>query len=239
MKKYSSVFLVKKFVSFKINRLGNYADAVFLAGSMGFFGICGVLQVISGYYHELFSLFAIGVNLPYFVLGVLTFANWEYLESKFLKLSGARFVVVGLLLAVSYFIAGKISGIIPNSTTLFNMLPRYFSLILVLGLLYKFLNRSNRVLKYMSESSYSVYLLHHPVIVVVSYYCVKHFELPNPVTGFVVVLVLSTLVVYALDFLLIRSTRIGKLLFTGTIGTRRKQPVHVDVGASLNSERFT
>lgn len=238
IKKYSSVSLVKKFASFKIGRLGNCADAVFLAGSMGLFGVCGVLHVISGFHHELFSLLTFGANLPFFLLGVLTFANWEYLESKFLKLSGARFIVVGLLLIVSYFIAEKISGVIPNSNTLFNMLPRYFSLILVLGLLYRFLNRSNRVLKYMSESSYSVYLLHHPVIVVVSYYCIKHFELPNPMTGYVVVLVLSTIVVYALDFLLIRSTKIGKLLFTGTFGARRKQMVNVDPGASLNPERL-
>jgi len=210
-------------------RLEKYMDVILIACNIGIFGIFGVLFVITGFFHELFSFIMIGANLPYFLLGVLIYQNWEYLEKKFLDLSRTRTAVISILLIISYIIAGMISDIVPNTNTLLNIFPRYFSLILVLGLLYKYLNKSNRFLKYMSESSYPVYLIHQPVIVVVSFYYIEYINILNPILGYFTVFLLSTIVTYALEYILIRNTKLGAFLFTGKSRLEQKKKIKDEI----------
>lgn len=206
------------FHRFRLRRIS--ADVLFLAGISGFLGGCGLLFLMTEVHHELLSLLNIGAYFPYFLLGAVAFLRRDELDSHFFELSGSRFAALFILLIASYILSGQLSDIVPNTDTLLDTFPRYFSLVLVLGLLYRFLNKSNRVLRYMSESSYSVYLLHHPVIVVIGYYYAKYFELPSPVWGYVLVLAASIIVTYGLDYLIIRKTKLGKFLFTGAIRSR-------------------
>lgn len=212
-------------------RLEKYMDVILIACNIGIFGICGVLFVITGFFHELFSFILIGAYLPYFLLGVLTYLNWEFFENKFFNLTRTRVAVISILLIISYILAGIISDIVPNTDQILNIIPRYFSLILVLGLLYKYLNKSNRFLKYMSESSYPVYLIHQPVIVVVSYYYIEYINLTNPILGYFTVFLFSTIVVYALEYILIRNTKLGAFLFTGNSRLKQKKKVIDEISA--------
>lgn len=122
-------------------------------------------------------------------------------------------IIISILLIISYVLSNVLNDIIPIS--ILNTLPRYFSLILVLGLLYRFLNRSNRILKYISESSYSVYLIHQPVIIVISYYYIEYINIINSFLGFLIVFIISTIVTYLLDYVLVRNTKLGAYLYTG------------------------
>lgn len=222
---YIGLMLKRRYLSNVFSRIklrGGYADVLFLGGIVGIFGICGALFVVTGFNHQLVSFLTFGANFPFFMLGAVAFLRQDELKSKFFELSGRRFAALFILLIISYFVSARLSGIIPNTDTLLDLFPRYFSLILVLGLLYKFLNKTNRVLNYMSESSYSVYLLHHPVIVVIGYHYVTYFELQSPVLGYLLVLVASIIVTYALDYLIVRNTRLGKILFTGAVNIKRK-----------------
>lgn len=220
-----SFFKFYHFNSLIKRRLEKYMDVILIACNIGIFGIFGVLFVITGFFHELFSFILIGAYLPYFLLGVLTYLNWEFLENKFFNLTRTRVAVISILLIISYILAGIISDIVPNTDQILNIIPRYFSLILVLGLLYKYLNKSNRFLKYMSESSYPVYLIHQPVIVVVSYYYIEYINLTNPILGYFTVFLLSTIVIYALEYILIRNTKLGAFLFTGKSRLEQKKKV--------------
>lgn len=228
---FSSFLKIYHINSFIKRILKKYSDVILIACNIGILGIFGVLFVITGFFHELFSFLTIGANLPYFLIGVLTCQNWEYFKKQFFDLSRTRVVIISILLIISYILAGLISDIIPNSNTILNTFPRYFSLILVLGLLYKYMNKSNRFLKYISESSYSVYLIHQPVIVVVSYYYIKYINDSNPVLGFFTVFLLSTIVIYALDYFLIRNTRVGTFLFTGKRNIEQKSKVKDKISA--------
>jgi glucans biosynthesis protein C len=212
-------------------RLDKYMDVILIACNIGILGIFGVLFVITDLFHELFSFLAIGVNLPYFLLGVLTYQNWSYFKKKFLDLSRTRIIVFSTLLITSYMLADMISNLVPNTNTILNTFPRYFSLVLVLGLLYKYLNKSNRFLKYMSESSYSVYLIHQPIIVVISYYYIEYINDLNPLIGYFTVFLLSTSIIYLLDFILIRNTKWGTFLFKGKINSERIKEIKNEMSA--------
>ncbi|WP_404405164.1 acyltransferase family protein [Jeotgalibacillus malaysiensis] len=214
------IYFVLNFKSYSINRFfirkaEKYIDTLLIACNVGILGTFGVLFIVTGYFHELINFLAIGTNLPYFLLGVITYQHWDYFKKLFIELSRKRLIIISMLLVFSFVLAKILSDIIPNSNTILYSVPRYFSLILVLGLLYKFLNKSNRFLRYMSESSYSIYLIHQPIIVVVSYYYVTYANFGNPFLGYLVVLLLSTFIVYTTDYLLIRKTKLGLLLFTG------------------------
>lgn len=222
---YLGLMLLRRYPFKLFNRFrpgGKYADVLFLAGIFGFFAVCGMLFIVTDFDHQLLSFLTIGSYFPYFMLGAVAYLRRDELHGKFFALSRLRFAVLFILLIISYILSARLSGIVPYTNTLLDTLPRYFSLILVLGLLYRLLNKPNRVLTYMSESSYSVYLLHHPVIVVIGYHYVRHFELQSPLLGYVLVLTASVIVTYAIDYLLVRSTRWGKFLFTGAMPVKRK-----------------
>ena len=201
---------------------GKYADVLFLAGIFGIFGFCGMLYIVTRFDLQLVSFLTFGSYFPYFMLGAVAFLRRDELKSKFFELSRSRFVTLFILLIISCILAAQLKGIVPYTNTLLETMPRYFSMILVLGLLYRFLNKPNRVLTYMSESSYSVYLLHHPIIVVIGYYYVNYMLLPSPLLGYLLVLTASIIVTYALDYLIVRNTRLGNMLFTGAVNFKRK-----------------
>ena len=179
------------------NKLRNYIDVILITFSMGIFGLFGIIYIETRFFNELLSFLTIGANLPYFLLGVFMYFNWGYLENKFLNLSRTRTILIFISLIASYIFVDMISDIFsnPNINAILNVLPRYFSLILILGLLYKYFNNSNRFLKYMSDSSYSVYLIHQPIIVVVSYYYVEYVNFKNPILGYCIVFLLSTIII--------------------------------------------
>jgi peptidoglycan/LPS O-acetylase OafA/YrhL len=234
---YFALMLKRRFPLKLFDRLklgGKYTDVLFLAGIFGIFGICGMLFLVTRFDHQLVSFLTFGSYFPYFMLGALAFLRRDELHGKFFELSRKRFVVLFILLIVSYIPATLFRGIVPYTNTLLDTLPRYFSLILVLGLLYRFLNKPNRVLTYMSESSYTVYLLHQPLIVMVGYYYVKHFLLPSPWLGYLLVLTVSTILTYSLDYLLVRSNRWGKFLYTGVLPFKRRAGVAVQQSAVSN-----
>lgn len=225
-------FTKVSFNSLIIRILNKYTDAFLIVCSIAIFGMFGILFILTGFFHELLSFLTIGANLPYFLLGVITYVQWGFFKKLFIELSRRRFLIISILLVISFIIAKNISGIVPNSNTIMNIFPRYFSLIIVLGLLYKYLNKSNGILKYMSESSYSVYLIHQPIIVVVSYYYINYIPNTSSIIGFFIVFLSSTFIIYAIDYILIRKTRLGMLLFTGKINFNPKQKMKGKVNIS-------
>lgn len=216
------IYICSSFKTFNLSSLikyksKRYIDVIFIVCSIGIFSMFGGLYFITDFSHELLSFLTIGANFPYFLLGVITYLKWEYLESTFFNLSIKRTILIFAFLIISYILIDIINDVFSNSNAvlILNTLPRYFSLILILALLYKYLNKSNRFLKYMSESSYSVYLIHQPVIVVISYYYIKYMNFKNPLFGYLIVFIVSTIIIYALDYILIRNTKFGAFMFTG------------------------
>ena len=159
----------------------------------------------------------------YFIMGVFTFIFWDKYSKLFFNLSKKR-VSISLIVMISSYIVVYLIGSSGNTITkviklFFSTTTSYYSLLLALYILFKFFNKTNKVLKYLADSSYSIYLLHQPIIVVVSYYYFKNIDSPILIS-YMCILIVSICVSYLIDFLFIRKTKIGKFLFTGVKSQR-------------------
>ena len=96
-----------------------------------------------------------------------------------------------------------------------NLVCRYYSLLIVIYLLQRFLNKENKVIDYMAKSSYGVYIFHQPVIVVVGAIYLKYYNDVPPYVGFLAVLGASIILTYLVEWILIKKTKVGKFLFNG------------------------
>lgn len=214
-------FLIKKKVSsFSIKNLQifiyRYIDIFLITFTIGILGIFYMLHKLTGFNHALLSFDYFGAYLPYFIFGVITFNNWSFYSNIFISPTKQRLTVIVVSLISCSLLRYYAGDIIPYLDTILSVIARYLSLILILSLLHKFLNKSNRYLKYMSDSSYVVYLIHQPIIVIVSYFYIKYIEVSSSVLGYLIVLLTSILWIYLTDYL-IRKSKVGTFLYTGRI----------------------
>ena len=100
----------------------------------------------------------------------------------------------------------------------------WFFLISILGYGRKYLNSSNKFLRYTGEASYPVYILHQTVIVIIGFYVVQwNAGIP---TKYVTILVAAVIVSMIIYDLLIKRTNVTRFLF----GMRlKKKPAKVSV----------
>lgn len=183
--------------------------------SILFFTAIGKLSPIN---HGLLPFVNFGRYLPYFIMGAFTYLHWNKYSKFFLDLRKNKFRLSLFIMIISF----TLSFLFANSDSLgFNIahlflqsIAKYYSLLLALHILYTFFNKTNTLYRYLSDSSYSIYLLHQPIIIVVSYYYLKYINTSNYISFFVILLS-SIFISYLLDYFIIRNTRMGKFLFTG------------------------
>lgn len=228
LKKYKNSTLILK-IKERLHSLNNVSlDILFIFLSFGLVSFFWELEIISPFNPQLIPFIDFGTFLPYFLLGVLLYTFWDKYQDLVLNFTPKRVITIIILLigaAVLMNMTADNEHTAGHAVNLFfTFIVKYYSLLLVLYILYKYFNNTNKFLRYLSDSSYSVYLLHHPVIVIVSYYYLKSM---NTSTGlsFIVVLGLSISITYLLDFFLIRKTKVGKFLFTGAKFSRNPVPV--------------
>ncbi len=107
--------------------------------------------------------------------------------------------------------------------------PRFFT-IAILGYGKQLLNFSNRFLKYNSEASYPVYILHQTIIVVIGFYVVQWaVDIPMKFLTILLAATIATIVIYEL---LVKRTDITRFLF----GMR---PLKKDTTKAPNAELDT
>lgn len=217
-KKYSNFYKKIKEKLMSSNILTVDALFLFLSLSSSLFFI--IIYVFSPVNHGLLPDHRFGINLPYFVMGVITFVFWDKFSKAFITLSMKRVIISLIVMISSFTIMMYLKVIIGNSiialalSFFFETIAKYYSLLLVLYILYTLFNKTNKVLKYLADSSYSIFLLHQPVIVVVSYFFLKYIG-SSTLISYICILIISICVSYVIDYLVIRKTKIGKFLFTG------------------------
>jgi len=161
--------------------------------------------------HALLPIINFGIYLPYFVIGALTNVYYKRYSKIFFEYSRKRFSLNVTLMSIALVLFLVTNGGLQLG---FSTIAKYYGITIILFLLHNFMNFSKPFTRYLSDSSYSIYLLHQPVIVSVSYYYLKHLE-TNTYVSFVGILMLSIALTYLLDFLIVRSTNLGRLLYTG------------------------
>jgi len=155
----------------------------------------------------------------FFVLGYLILADERFEEAI------GKSKLIALIIGILWF-AVWLTMVTQNIRTpfWFGLVSRgvitWCSLVAIMGYGKRLLNFTNRFLKYQSEASYPVYILHQTVIIAIGYFVIrwKLGVLPK----FVIVVVGSLLVTFAIYEILVKRTNLTRFLF----GMRRKRKLH-------------
>ena len=152
--------------------------------------------------------------LFFYIVGWLLFKSKGLLNS-FMKYDW-QFVAFAVLLVITQGLLIQYSGINlkPNANSVilisFNSIIVWLFIFGITGLFIRFGSKHSEKMRYISDSSYWVYLIHLPLIVIIPAF-ISEFPLPALVK-FIIVLSLTTLICFATYHYLVRNTFIGKFL---------------------------
>lgn len=160
------------------------------------------------------QFWAFGFYGPFFAFGYLMFGH-EVLIERFRRLAPALLIgSLGLYGVFWYLFKRHVPTIEDSSATvLLAVTEAYISVWMTCVCLLagrSLLNRSNRVLRYLSDSSYWVYIVHLPILFFIQYRLMDTDFTWG--TKFAISLVATSAICLITYHLLVRSTLIGKLL---------------------------
>ncbi|UFH66098.1 acyltransferase family protein [Clostridium cadaveris] len=135
-------------------------------------------------------------NLLIFVLGYIVYSNEVYLNHLVVKRK--KFIIFNVIfsiLGITYFIwfesmdlgilAYVIEGILKNSVMITMIL-------VVVSYGIKYLNKNHKILKYLNEATFPVYILHQTILLTIAFYIIP-FMLPHWLS--MIIIILSSFVI--------------------------------------------
>jgi len=154
----------------------------------------------------------IGVNFPFFLFGLHFYLNRDVYEKGLI--SGTNLsILIYLLASILCFIFDQM---IDDFSSIFITVTKWLHVLLVLNVFKRILNYTSSTLNYFSNASYAVYILHQPVIVVVSYFAVRYFDAGFFYLNYFMLVAMSLMATYFVYELLVRRFTFGRILLTGT-----------------------
>lgn len=179
--------------------------------------------------NDLFHFRQMGINLPVFLFGAYTFNSLNLVSKS--CLTGKKKEI--LISAILYLLLVGIFQFLPPLKDLGWLLYSVmtFSLtVLWLNLIYRFLNFTNRYLKFISDASYAFYILHHPVVLLLGVMYVRLGRTSWLMLDFFLLIFLAIIITYLLYYILVFRSRLGSFIITGYIDPRdRKLPGELKV----------
>lgn len=215
--KYFKSLLEKCMTIFNIVFLNT--NIYFLLFFMSFLTVflLAIVSIFSKYWYfgEIINLHAFVFYLPFFIFGILLYINKQILES-FLNISifySVMIIIISLLVS-NYFVEfeGKIYKIV---YFFFNTASKYFASALCFHFFYKYTNKQSHTFTFLSESSYTVYLFHHVLVIAVGLLYI-HYKIVGVVGLFLLVFLVGILSLL-IHLLLISRSDILSFLFNGKV----------------------
>jgi peptidoglycan/LPS O-acetylase OafA/YrhL len=219
---FIAFFLVKtlKNVSiFKYERVSNLFNVRFLIIILPLFNIC--LLVLGKFFPPLFyskifgvfNLLTFGTYIPFYVTGILFFYRPKLLgEFNSFKISN---LIVLLIMSSAYFYSPQIeNNLIARLVNVYS----YYAIAWVLcavcfSLFFHFLNKANKGFQYLSEASYSIYLFHQLVVIILGYLFIEinldiYFK-------FILIIIFTMAITLLIHHFLVLKLPLVRLLFNG------------------------
>lgn len=110
----------------------------------------------------------------------------------------------------------------------------WFWVMALLGLGMRYLNRSGRLLDYLNEATFPVYVLHMPVLTIVAFYAVHwHINLLGDYLAIVAITVLVTLLIYDL---VVRRVGVLRFLFGLRVSAPSRHTVKEPIGPAQSEQ---
>ena len=160
------------------------------------------------------SVYLVFSYLPFFVFGMVLYSN-KHLYHGFTNTS----FFIGITLVVTAWSIGKFMNS-PKADILATVvvnycdyLATYVGIALLFTLFSKLFHNRTKFWQYFANASYSIYLLHQLIIVVISSYFVKVGV--SPTLGFALIIILTTILTLVIHHVFIRSNIVVGFLFNG------------------------
>lgn len=139
------------------------------------------------------------IFLIVFLMGYIAYGDEEYLEyidknkMKSLIITVILFILYVFLVIHHYNLekSGEVKGL-EILLSLMRNCVMITTIAAIIGYGRKYLNKGGKVLKYLNKACFPIYILHQPIIVLISYYLLKYYKLPTHVS---ILIILSSSVI--------------------------------------------
>jgi len=121
--------------------------------------------------------------------------------------------IIALGAALDFFWTNESTFILKILDEYLHMLVVWFSVALCFGLFYRLTNDPSPIFRFLSDASYSVYLVHHLLVVVLGLVLLK-FQVP-PLIGFLFTLAIVMMLALAVHKFAIAKSRVLTFMFNG------------------------
>lgn len=143
---------------------------------------------------------------------VFYFFGWILYKSKsnigvFMRYDWAYVIIAFLAYTIKFIFSAQINDVIYGAL---NTIIGWFFIFGIMGLFLRYFNNSSKTLRYLSDSSYWVYLVHLPFTLIIPALIVD-WNIPVGLK-FIIVMTGTTLLCYVTYHYLVRGTFIGKFL---------------------------
>jgi len=176
--------------------------------------LIATMSLISRYwgFSEIINLHAIAFYLPFFFLGILMYFNKQMLE-KFTKVSISTLLIIFVSFILSNYFMDLEGRLYKSLYFFFLTIVHFFTSALCFHFFYKYANSKSKTLLFLSESSYSVYLFHHVLVIGVGLLFIR-YEIGD-ISGMLLLVFVVGMMSLLIHSLLISKINILSLLFNG------------------------
>ncbi len=175
-------------------------------------GLMVIMQIIPSFFLGI-NISSIILEMPYYLFGILLFSNKNLLN----KFSSISVLVSVIMIALSLVIVKNIKGIdviyFKLAYYYFNVLGTWFLASFVFTIFRKHLNRKSRLIFNISDASYTIYLLHHVLVIAIGIILIKLNI--GTMVGLLILFVSSVLLSYIIHRKVILRNSLFKLLING------------------------
>lgn len=152
-----------------------------------------------------------GIYVFLFLLGYYVFSYEETIEivRKWYIPLGVTAFILGILYVKYYFGSNYTSA--SCLTSLFTNVYLWIAILAILGFSKEKFDYKNRFTNYMSENSFGVFVLHYPILIVLTYFIITYFKLPM-ILNYVIILILNSIITLAANEIIKRIPILKTLL---------------------------
>ena len=182
-----------------------------------FFGILlwGASQILN---MPIITVFRFGIYFTAFLLGYFVFSHDEVIE-RVVKIR-IPMLCLAILGSVGYtiFYFGQNCCDGPVLKTFFTNAYMWIAILAIIGCFKKYLDKTNPVFDYMSKSSYGIYIVHYPAVLVPAYLFYTYTNLPTAL-----IYILVAVIGFIGTFLLYEGIRRVPVLRFIILGIKKKK----------------
>jgi len=179
-------------------------------------------SIVSIYIENSFINFSSILNyLPFYILGILLFLHKEFFQS-FINIAWIKLtILVAILVVISYYLNNQHNFVYKVIFYFSTALASLFMSAICFSIIYKYLNYQSKIFSFLANASYSIYLFHHLIVIVMGLIFIE-IDI-NIYLKFMIIFVLTLSSSILLHHFLISKINLLSFLYNGIPLKRKKK----------------